>query len=757
MSTHKHIDRICVAIIVLSLLLTVLFMNGESLGLTSSPYSMAYEDSLFDTSRVHTIDIVIDDWDAFLETATSEEYTVCSVIIDNKAVRNVAIRGKGNTSLSTVSSMGSQRYSFKIEFDHYDSGKTYKGLDKLCLNNLIQDNTYMKDYLAYQLMAEFGVDAPLCSYAWVTVNGEDWGLYLAVEAVEDSFMEREYNGEGDLYKPDSLSMGGGGPGNGMGFNLEDFISENAEAMGFPWNRNSDSEDSTETETAAEQTENTGSFPPQDSGFNGGGFSGMPSFGQGSENSSFGGMPSFGQSSGSSDDQDSRPSMSFGGGMPFGMPDGMEMPDSLEMPDGMEMPEGMEKPGGMGGGMPGGIGMGSSDVKLQYTDDDPDSYSNIFDNAKSTVTESDKARLIRSLKALSEGENLEEVLDIDEVLRYFVVHNYLVNSDSYTGAMVHNYYIREADGKLSMIPWDYNLAFGTFQASSATDSVNDPIDTPLSVSGDGSRPMVDWIFQNEEYTELYHQLFAEFLDEIDITALIDETYALIASYVEKDPTAFCTYEEFEAGVSTLRSFCEKRTESIRGQLDGTIPSTDAGQKEDSSSLIDASELNLSDMGSMGGGGGFGGGGSFGPGDRSDKDSQSGQGFPSQGSGFGGGGFSGMPSFGQGSENGGFGGMPSFGQSSGEGNFTPPDMGNGSFQPSETDNGSFQFPDAENGSETAGGEDRRDNAPGSFTPGNMPDMPFGTGSSASTISWTPVILSAAVLIAGLLAAFLYKKRS
>ena len=103
------------------------------------------------------------------------------------------------------------------------------------------------------------------------------------------------------------------------------------------------------------------------------------------------------------------------------------------------------------------------------------------------------------------------------------------------------------------------------------------------------------------------------------------------------------------------------------------------------------------------------------------------------------------------------MPSFGQSSGEGNFTPPDMGNSSFQPSETDNGSFQFPDAENGSETAGGEDRRDNAPGSFTPGNMPDMPFGTGSSASTISWTPVILSAAVLIAGLLAAFLYKKRS
>ncbi len=189
-----------------------------------------------------------------------------------------------------------------------------------------------------------------------------------------------------------------------------------------------------------------------------------------------------------------------------------------------------------------------------------------------MTDADKARLIRSLKALSEGENLEDVLDIDELLRYFVVHNYLVNSDSYTGAMVHNYYLHEDDGEFDMIPWDYNLGYGTFQASDASAAVNDPIDTPLSVTGDGSRPMVDWSFQSEEYTELYHQYFAEFLDEVDITAIIDEAYALIAPYVEKDPTAFCSYEEFETGVAALRSFCEKRTESgraARGSADRTL--------------------------------------------------------------------------------------------------------------------------------------------------------------------------------------------
>ena len=579
MSTHKHIDRICVAVTLLALLITVAFMNGEALGLSASARSPAYESTLFDTSRVHSIDIVIDDWDAFLETATSEEYTACSVVIDNEAVKNVAIRGKGNTSLSTVASMDSDRYSFKIEFDHYETGKTWKGLDKLCLNNLIQDNTYMKDYLAYRLMAEFGVDAPLCSYVWVTVNGEPWGLYLAVEAVEDSFLDRIYGGEGELYKPDSMSMGGGGPGHGREFNMEDFLDENADAMGFPWDRGSSEGESAETG----QTEDRGAFPQPSGGGKG--------------------------------ERPHRPDSENGPSFP---PSG-ESGDRPDMPGGM----GGDMPGGFGGGMPGGMGMGSSDVKLQYTDDDPDSYSNIFDNAKTTVTGADKARLIRSLKALGEGEALEDVLDIDEVLRYLVVHNYLVNGDSYTGSMIHNYYLHEADGKLSMIPWDYNLAFGTFQGRDASDAVNDPIDTPLSVTGDGSRPMADWIFQSEAYTELYHQYFSEFLDSVDVGALIDETVALIAPYVEKDPTAFCTCEEFETGVAALKSFCEKRTESVRGQLDGTIPSTDEGQEADSSALIDASDLTLSDMGSMGGGaGGPGGGPSFGSG----GDAPSGSGSP-----------------------------------------------------------------------------------------------------------------------------------
>ena len=50
--------------------------------------------------------------------------------------------------------------------------------------------------------------------------------------------------------------------------------------------------------------------------------------------------------------------------------------------------------------------------------------------------------------------------MEEVIRYFVVHNFVCNGDSYTGTMIHNYYLYEEDGRLSMLPWDYNLAYGT---------------------------------------------------------------------------------------------------------------------------------------------------------------------------------------------------------------------------------------------------------------------------------------------------------
>lgn len=586
MSTHKNFDKICAVVLVVVLLLTGVCMafGGKADGGTT----MGYEDKLFDTSSVHKINIVMDDWDEFISSAESEEYYACTLEIDGETYKNVAIRGKGNTSLTKVAAYGNDRYSFKVEFDRYDSSVTYHGLDKLCLNNIIQDNTYMKDYLCYRLMAEMGVASPLCSYVYVSVNGSDWGLYLAVEGVEESFLQRNYGSDyGELYKPDSQSMGGG-RGNGKGFDMDDFD------------------------------------PAENAGDN-------------------------------------------------------------------------AKPDGKGGGR--GNGMNSSDdTLLKYIDDDPDSYSNIFDNAKTDVSKSDKKRLIAALKTLS-GDEPEQAVDVDAVIRYFVVHNFVLNFDSYTGSMIHNYYLYESDGQMQMIPWDYNLAFGAFQsAGGATSLVNYPIDDPVSGGDTSDRPMLAWIFQSEEYTELYHKYFAELISTVfDSGAFaqeFDSVVQMISPYVESDPTKFCTYEEFETGAQTLREFCLKRAESISGQLDGSIGSTSDTQER--STLIDAGSLKISDMGTMGSeGGGDGGAG---------------------------------------------------GNGNGGGNNAPPDLPSG--------NSDGTLPDKPDSK--GGGRDKAPNSNGEngAAPNGRDGAPNG-----STVSTSALILSAAsisVLMIGLAVAILYKRR-
>lgn len=545
MSTHKQIDKICCGVMLFTLIVTAVFMNGERLGIMPVMAQTGYASRLFDDSRVHSIDIVMEDWDSFPDTCENEEYSECSVVIDNEAYKNVGIRAKGNTSLSQVKEYGNDRYSFKIEFDCYEKGNSYHGLDKISLNNIIQDNTYMKDYLTYKMMGDFGVAAPLCSYVYITVNGEEWGLYLAVESVEESFLARNYgNGYGNLYKPDSMDMGGG-RGNGDKFDregMEEF---------FGGARGEDRKDAGELPKKAQK------------GFDG------------------------------------------------------EIP---ELPGGVG---GFEKSEMPGGGPPqfGGMFKGSSDVLLQYTDDTSDSYINIFDNAKTDITDTDKKRLIALLKKMGQGEDIEHVVDVEAVIRYFVVHNFVCNFDSYTGSMVHNYYLYEKDGQLSMIPWDYNLAFGGFEAQSDADGnggsnansmVNFPIDSPVSGGSVEERPMLAWIFNNEEYTEMYHRYFQEFLDSHFADGSFSNSYfeemissvkEMIAPYVEKDPTKFCSYEEFEKGSDTLKQFCLLRAESIRGQLAGTIPSTSEGQQQDKTALVDASGISISDMGTMAGRGGF----------------------------------------------------------------------------------------------------------------------------------------------------------
>ena len=544
MLAHKHITKIVAVVMAAAVCLclcAVAFSGPLTAWAGDKGITQEYETALFDTSSILSVNIQMDeaDWNDMLENATAGAYYQCNVEVNGTMFYQVGIRPKGNTSLSAIANDDTtDRYSFKLEFDHYVDGQTCFGLDKLILNNNYADATNLKEALIYDMYQYLGADASLYNYAKISLNGEYWGVYLAREGVEDSFQLRNYGTEsGELYKPESMDMGGG------------------KAQDRP--------------------------------------DGMPE--------------------GTEDGKD------FGNGRPPDAPnqtdasnqtDAPNQTDAAENAEPGQRPEGDAEP-------PGGMGRNSGGADLNYTDDDLDSYETIWDGEVTKTNQADHERVVKALKNIAEGNDLESYMDIDNLLRYMAVHVFSVNEDSLSGTMAHNYYLYESDGKLSLIPWDYNLALGgmggmggerpggsgeTEERSGATGVVNSPIDDAFS----GTK-FFDTLMENETYHSQYEaylqQLVSEYINGGGFDAFYERVRSQIDELVETDPTAFYSYDEYETAVETLYQVVKLRGQSIQGQLDGTIPSTEEAQR-DSDALVDASDLDLSVMGTMNMGGGDG---------------------------------------------------------------------------------------------------------------------------------------------------------
>lgn len=458
MIRHRYINFICAAAALLALALTGLLCFGEALGLPSASSAPGYAYRLFDRGRVHTVDLRVEDWGQFVAEAPAEAYVPCTAVIDGEEFYQVGLRAKGNNSLRLTEEYGLSRYSLKLEFDHYVDGGNYHGLDKFSLDASFQDNSYLKTCLVYDMMAFMEVPAPLCSYTWVTVNGQPWGLFLAIEEPEEAFARRNFGPDhGQLYKPDYRSL----------------AEENA------------------------------------------------------------------------------------------------------------------------------------DVHLRYTTDDPADYPGIFENAKLDASAADQQRLVESLRLLNSGEQLEEAVDVEQVLRYFVGQVFVMNWDSYLGHTGHNYLLYEEEGKISLLPWDYNLAFGTY-ALGMTNPITDPnvlINYPILTPAPGEymtkRPLYHQLMQVDAYYLRYQELFgwflAEYVESGELSLALWEAAELIAPYVQADPTAFCSYEDHRLAVETLEEVCLLRAQSARGQLEGRYPATLAQQAQRPGEGVDAAHLDLRDLG------------------------------------------------------------------------------------------------------------------------------------------------------------------
>lgn len=142
-------------------------------------------------------------------TETPYTYFSADVEIDGEVFTDVGVRKKGGFgSLSTL------RPGLKVKAHEYVANQRIFGLHRLTLNNNHQDDTNISQCLGYALFSQAGVPASRCSFAHVTVNGEDLGIYSNVETIKKNFIGRHFeDNTGNIYE----SGGEWGPGWTGGF------------------------------------------------------------------------------------------------------------------------------------------------------------------------------------------------------------------------------------------------------------------------------------------------------------------------------------------------------------------------------------------------------------------------------------------------------------------------------------------------------------------------------------------------------------
>ena len=126
-------------------------------------------------------------------------------------------------------------------------------------------------------------------------------------------------------------------------------------------------------------------------------------------------------------------------------------------------------------------------------------------------------------------------------------------------------------------------------------INYFIDEPTAVPVT-ERPLVSRLLSVPEYLETYHEYLSELVDGLfsfkTMADKIDETAAMLRPYVEDDTLKFFSTRQFEVnlreGVAPrgdvpgmqlsigLKAFVRERGDSIREQLNGTLPTTNNGK-------------------------------------------------------------------------------------------------------------------------------------------------------------------------------------
>lgn len=157
-------------------------------------------DALFQDDAVSALSLELDEsaWASLLDDPKSY---VEATFSDGETTLAVGVRLKGWSSYQPLTG----KPNFRVSFDHYVEGQRYDGLEAVDIINEAEDPAFMSEAIAYRLFREAGQPASRTGFAWLVVNGMDYGLFTLVEKKDDVLIARWWPDDesGSLYESSS--------------------------------------------------------------------------------------------------------------------------------------------------------------------------------------------------------------------------------------------------------------------------------------------------------------------------------------------------------------------------------------------------------------------------------------------------------------------------------------------------------------------------------------------------------------------------
>lgn len=155
-------------------------------------------DAFFVNGEIPSMKIFIEESELNKLRGNLRAYVKCRVLENDKTeYKDVAVKCKGAAgSFRSID----DRPALTLNFDKHVKDQSFHAMDKIHLNNSVQDGTYMSEILCSDINLAAGVPCARATHARVWVNNRDLGFYGLKEGFDKKFLKRHFaSDKGNLY------------------------------------------------------------------------------------------------------------------------------------------------------------------------------------------------------------------------------------------------------------------------------------------------------------------------------------------------------------------------------------------------------------------------------------------------------------------------------------------------------------------------------------------------------------------------------